>query len=156
MTGCVVIYRRQRKERKTPPPVTELISSHKQAASGTLGLRDKKRPVELPNPSPDRHQCHKVSHDWLNKNTKSVEVPASHLGLWTPPLKGRGSYFSFLGPLSGLCGSFWSAVKPVIHSQSASGILAVRGKFNARFIFLVECAGNMVHSFQGSSLLGLV
>lgn len=81
--------RRTRKQRKTSPPVTGLISSHKEAAGGTLGLRDKKRPSELHNPSPGLRQCHKVSHDWLNKNTKSVEVPASHLGHWLRLLKGE-------------------------------------------------------------------
>lgn len=55
--------------RKTSPPVISLISSHKQAASGTLGVRDKERAIELHNPSPGHRQ---VSHDWLNKNTKSV------------------------------------------------------------------------------------
>lgn len=46
-----------RKERKTSPPVIGLISSHKQAASGTLGVRDKERAIELHNPSPGRRQC---------------------------------------------------------------------------------------------------
>lgn len=64
-------------------------------ASRAPGLRDKKRAIELHNPSPGR-QCHKVCHDWLNKNTKSVEVPASHLGRLAPPLKGKASYFSLL------------------------------------------------------------
>lgn len=124
--------RKKRKERKTPSPATGLIRSNKQAASGTQGLRDKKGPIGLLNPSPGLRQCHKVSWltDWLNKNTKSV--PASHLGHRAPPLKGRGSYFSyfFLSPrllyvwklskCSETGDSEWR------HSQSASGILVVK------------------------------
>lgn len=89
--GVSVCAVAKRKERKTPPPVRGLISSHKQAASSARGLRDKKAAIELHNPSPGLRQCHKVSHDWLNKNTKSV--PAGHLGHAAPPLKGRPSYF---------------------------------------------------------------
>lgn len=55
--GVAVCSRRSR-QRKTPPPVTGLISSHKQAASSTLCLRDKKRAIELHNLSPGRRHCH--------------------------------------------------------------------------------------------------
>lgn len=127
------MHKEKRKERKAQPPVTGLIRSNKQAARSTQGLRDKKRPTELLNPSPGCRQCHKVSWltDWLNKNTKSVEVPASHLGHLAPPLKGRRSYFSYpptpcllyvwkLSKCSETGDSEWR------HSQNASGILVVK------------------------------
>lgn len=71
-----VIERSSKKKGKTLSPVTGLISSHKQA------YVTKKVATELHNPSTGLPQCHRVSHDWLNKNTKSV--PAA------PPLKGKG------------------------------------------------------------------
>lgn len=51
------------------------------------------------NPSPGHHQCHKVSHDWLNNNNKKntpkvSKSPASHLGPGLPPLKRDRMLFS--------------------------------------------------------------
>lgn len=140
----------KRKERKTSPPVTGLISSHKQAASGSLGLRDSKKKksggvgwaAELHNPSPGCRQCHKVSHDWLNKNTTSAEGPGQdrHPRAAAPPLKGRRAFFV----LPRLCGSFGgSAVKPVIHSDATLAVFALQafqwftmmnGKLNRRWL----------------------
>lgn len=98
---------------KTLSPVTGLISSHKQA------YVTKKAATELHNPSTGLPQCHRVSHDWLNKNTKSV--PASHLGQLRL-LKGKGSHFFYFFKSVCLCGSFRCALKLVIHSGATLGM----------------------------------
>lgn len=83
---------RQKNPHNTPPPVTGLISSHKRLPAAAKAYVTRRGPMNCTIP-PLAIVSVKVSHDWLNKNTKSVEVLASHLGHGVLPLK-RGSYFS--------------------------------------------------------------
>lgn len=117
--GCYSVYLNKDSKAKHHHLFTGLISSHKQAASGTLGLRDKKKAIQLHNPSPGLSAVSQ-SLPWLaaQKHQKCWS-PSQPSGALNPPLKGAGSHFSVVYfSLSQLCGSFQSTVKPVIQSDA--------------------------------------
>lgn len=125
------------KDKKGKKNITTCYRPDKQAINrrpaAPLPYVTKEGTIELHNPSPGRHQCHKVYRDWLNKKTSKVSKPQS--AIWDVRLhllKGEGPIFLFFS----LSLSAWSVWK--FSKSSETGDSEWRRSLNASGILVVK------------------